>query len=283
MLPAEVVSGFTDQALGQSQSVAKYNSVEDLVKAHEHANTFIGNSIQLPTKDQDRAKWFGEQSPKLKDHGIGLSELGDLPPPTPEAYDFKVEGITPEDLKSDPIVSAWRKESHAKGLNNKQADAAVQFLHSVVLPAIKKEYEASRGEPINMIEDDAAIDAIYTERFKGESQSRQEAFKQGVAILSQTVPDLKDFMDGTAPNGKGWMPNGKHPALIHLISEIGRMTAQDFGGHVQGAPVVDGNAQQEIEKIMHDATHPKNALWKKGDKATREYVDELWKRTTGGK
>jgi hypothetical protein len=41
-------------------------------------------------------------------------------------------------------------------------------------------------------------------------------------------------------------------------------------------------AQAEINDIMHNSQNPKHARWLKGDPEVQAYMENLWKRTTGG-
>jgi hypothetical protein len=117
-----------------------------------------------------------------------------------------------------------------------------------MLPALKAETDAQMPK---MIEDPADVEKLLVERFKGESKQRREESAKAVKELSATIPDLNDFLEGTAPNGDGWMANKDHPAMVALLSEVARMRQSDFGGHVTDlyrGETVEG-VNQQIEDI----------------------------------
>lgn len=282
-LPTEIVSGFQDQSLANSPTVQRYDSVDGLVKGYDELNAFMGRSIRIPPRDSQPEfydKWLTEEAPKLKDHGFTISKLGDLPPDSPDKYDFKFDGVTPEQLKDDKILAKYKAVAHELGLNNAQASALVARFAKDLMPDMMP----PPGEEIVLLQD-GAVEELMTKTFKESAPLEIDTYKKSVNMLQQDIPELKDYLNESfreIEKGK-LVKSGDDPVIIKLINLIGKHMQPDFAGNIQGNTPEAKNAQNEIESIMHDKNNPKNALWLKGDKATRAYVDDLWKQTTGGR
>jgi hypothetical protein len=266
------------------EAIQRYNSMPEFVKGHIEQREFISRAIALPkadSKPEDVQKWRQETGEKLKGHGFTVAPLTDLPPQSPDAYDFKIEGVTPEQIQGDKALTSFRSFAHKTGLNNATANALVEWYQKEAVPML---HEALKGQEVEIIEDDAQVEKILGERFKDETPLRREEFNRGVQALSQTIPDLKDFLEGTAPNGKAWIANKNHPALVQLISEVARLQAQDFGGNVDGKTVTaDGAAAKaEADDIIGNKANPKYEQYWKGDKTTVAHVEELYKKAHPG-
>jgi hypothetical protein len=284
-LPQDIAATIPPEHLGH-QAVAKYNSVGDFIKGHIDAQEHIGRSIVMPngqSKPEDFEKWAGEQSAKLKDKGYGITKLSEPPPESPDKYDFKVEGYTSQQLNEDVAVKAFRDFAHKEGMNNGQANKLMEFYAKTVAPAIFNEFHKS---DIPWVSDPKEIETIFTDEFKQEATLRREEANRAIAELSKIRPSLADTLkDAAASYGspKKDMSLLNNPDMIWMLSEFARANfSQDFGGHV-GTAVVDKDADTEINDIMYNKANPKHELFIKGDKATKEYLSELHKRTTGGK
>lgn len=254
MLPDEQAAMIPDD-IRSDPGLQSFNDVGSLAKSYLETKSMVGRSIQLPAKEskpEDIEKWSGDVSAKLKDYGYTIAKPGEPPPKGPDAYEFKIEGVTPAQMNEDVGVKAFRTFAHKNGMSNAKAQEFVEFYAKEIVPKLYQEINAGAPE---MIEDDAAVEKILTEKFQNETARRREDFNRGVTVLSRTNPDLKDFLEGTSPYGSAWIANKNHPALIHLISEVARSQMQDFGGHVAGLTATDTmeSVNGEIEKLRKEA------------------------------
>jgi hypothetical protein len=282
-LPPDIASSVPAEHLNHA-SIQRYNSVPELIKGHVELQDYRGRSIAMPngeSKPEEFDKWATEQGAKLKDHGYTISRLSDRPPESPDAYEFKVEGVTPEAIKNDKGLAAYRNAAHKLGINQAQASGLFDVFAKEIYPVMQQPApEFIEGEAVT------GAGGLMEKVFKSESKQRLEEYKGAVNILQQTVPELKDMLnDGVIEYEQGKMISlGDHPGMIKLLSEIGRLMAQDFGGNITSAQIQAANdAQAEIDKIRNDATHPMHAGFLKGDKAVGEHMSELYKKLTGGK
>lgn len=251
MLPDEIASQIPEE-LRSDPSLANFNDVGGLAKSFLETKKMVGSSIRLPGKDftPDELKaWRNDSSVRLKDHGVTIADIKNLPPEKPDAYEFKIEGVTDEQIKADKGLTGFRSVAHKLGFNNEQAAEVVNWYAKELLPALKADNEAQMPK---MIEDAAEVDKVLTERFRGESKQRREESIKAIRELSATIPDLNDFLEGTAPyeNDKGWMANKDHPAMVALLSEVARMRQPDFGGHTTDqfrGETVEGIDQQIVD------------------------------------
>ncbi len=282
-LPPDIASTIPPEIMSH-ESIGRYNSLPELMKGHVELQEYRGRSIGLPKAGEDVAKWQAETGEKLKGHGFSVSPLSEPPPQTPDAYDFKVEGVTPEQLKEDIGVNAFRKFAHEEGMSNAKANKYIEFYAKQVVPALMAKLKDGAPAEIEMIEGDDAVSKVLGERFKTEAPIRREERDKAITSLSQTIPDLKDFLEGTAPNGKAWMANKDHPAMVQLLSEVARMQAQDFGGGVNGTASVEGAsaAKKEADDIIGNKENPSYAKYWKGDKDTVEKVNKLYEKAHPG-
>jgi len=285
-LPPDIASTIPPEIMSH-ESIGRYNSLPELMKGHVELQEYRGRSIGLPkpdSKPEDFQKWQAETSERLKGHGFTVSQLSEPPPQTPDAYDFKLEGVTPEQLKEDIGVKEFRAFAHENKMSNAQAQKYIDFYATKVVPALIAKLKDGAPAEVEMIEGDEAVNKVLGERFKTEAPIRREERDKAITSLSQTIPDLKDFLEGTAPNGKAWMANKDHPAMVQLLSEVARMQAQDFGGNVNGATNVEGAtaAKKEADDIIGNKENVLYAKYWKGDKDTVEKVNKLYEKAHPG-
>jgi len=275
-LPAELSQGIPADVLSNN-SIQRYNDIGSLMKGHIEAENYIrsGKAVALPAEDakpEDLDKWKSENLPKF-------SKVIDLPPGKAEEYEFKFEGVSSDVLKNDQLLSSFRETAHKYGLSKAQAAGIAQAFATEIAPRL-----APQGPQVEFIEGKEPIDALMKEVFKGETPQRLDEYKRGVEVLSMSMPELKDVLnDGIAPWGGKFTALGDHPTIVKLITEIGRLTGQDFGGHVPANDRAVLDAQEEIHQIMDNKEHPWHERWRKGDRTAREHMNELYKSMTGGR
>jgi hypothetical protein len=218
-------------------TISVFNDVGSIAKSYVESRKLIGNSIQLPGKDskpEDVDRWSGETSAKLKDHGLTLAKLSDAPPEKPDGYEFTIEGATPEQIKGDKILGSFRENAHKMGLNNAQAARLVEWYMKDAVPGL-----TAGADRIEMVEDAAQVEKVLGDVFKGETKQTLAARDQAVTLLKSEIPELADFLEGTAPFGKPWMANKDHPAMVKLLKFVAEAKQQDFGGNIEGLSASD--------------------------------------------
>lgn len=273
-----------------------FNDFGGLAKSYLETKSLVGSSIRLPAKDskpEDVEKWHGETSAKLKDHGLTLTKLSDIPvgpPASPDAYEFKIEGVEPDVVKGDPVINSFRAFAHSKGLDNEKANGLVNWYLKDVVPMMKQAgdeaaAEARKAAEVPYIDDPAEVDKILTSEFKDEVVSRRNDMDKAVLQLVQKRPSIKDtLLEGTSPYGtpKRWIDNTNNPDIIWLLSEVGRMQQPDFGGNVTSGLSPDGQAAQaEATDIQSNPSNPKYQLYRSGDPTTNAYVNSLLSKAHG--
>lgn len=237
-----------------------FNDFGGMAKSYLETKSMVGRSIQLPGKDskpEDVEKWAGETGAKLKDHGFGISKLSDLPPANPDGYEFKIEGVTPEQLKEDKILGSFRATAHKLGVNQQTAAALLDWYLKDAVPGLK-----AGADQIDMVEDAAQVEAALGKVFQGQTKEMIAARDQAVLALKSEIPELADFLEGTAPFGKPWMANKDHPAMVKLLKFVADAKAQDFGGAVSGLTASDTleSVDSEIDKLRKEAAASNDQL-----------------------
>ena len=273
-LPAEVLDQLPPEI---RPSLEKFNDVPTALKSYVELEKYRGNSIALPgEKDAPEAieKWKADYLPKLQ------TVLGDrLPPAKPEDYEFKFEGVEDEAIKSDKVLGLFRQNAHKLGLSKAQASGLADVFAKEILPAL-----IPKQDMPEFMEKPEDIKALMTEVFKGDATQRVDEYRKGVQILKQSVPELEDLLnEGVAQYGQKFMSLGDHPGMVKLITEIGKLTGADFAGPNTATTQQATDAKSEIDDIMYNKDNPRHERFKKGDPQVMQYMQELWKATTGGK
>lgn len=276
---AEEQAALLPEDIRDNPTVQKYDDVGGMAKGLIEAQSFVGRSIQLPAKDskpEDIEKWSGETSAKLKDYGYTIAKPTEPPPKGPEAYEFKVEGVTPQQLAEDVGVKAFRGFAHKNGLSNAKAQEFIDFYAKEVVPAL---YNEMHKEDPQWIEDPKEVETILSQEFKNEATTRREEFNQAVETLARNRQSIKDaLLNGISQYGTPpkWVENKDNPEFIWAFSEFARTSLkQDFGGHMAGLTASDSieSVNDEIDKLRKeaDASNDQFDREKIGNKMTALY------------
>jgi hypothetical protein len=257
-----------------------FNDFGGLAKSYLETKSMVGRSIQLPNGDADLDKWAGEQSAKLKDKGYSISKF-DPVPEKPDAYEFKLEGVTPERLKGDKAIELFRQIAHKHGLSNTKAQAVLNAFQGEIVPLLAD----AAPKPPEFIEGDQ-VKQLMSKAFGNEASQAIEEFKSGVTALKADIPELYDVLnEGVVEMDGKFIALADHPAIVKLVREVAKMKAQDFGGNLDGKQTLTGDAQAakaEADSILRDQSNPKFKLYWGGDKPTIEYVEGLYKKAYPG-
>lgn len=278
--PADIAATIPED-IANHTSIQRYNDLPSLMKGHIEAESYRGRSIALPngeSKPEEMDKWASEQGAKLKDRGYTISKLGDLPPADAKEYDFKIEGIDEKVLAEDKLVTMFKPLAHKLGLSKAQASGIVESFVKDFVPQLKTEQpEFITGD---------AVRAIIDKEFPGQTEATIENYVRSIDHLKMTAPDLPDLLNESVVEYDGkTISLGDHPTMVKLISALAQATAQDFGGNVNGQPIVskEGAALvQEAEDIIRNPSNSKHKLFQDGDKSTHEYVQGLYKKAYPG-
>lgn len=272
-LPDEIIQSLPEEIRAEP-GLQNFNDVGSLAKSFLETKKFVGSSIQLPAKDtkpEDLEKWRKEQLPKLLSSGVIEG-----PPESPEKYDIKIDqSKLPESVQlNQETVKEFRSIAHGLGLSNKQANTLIEYelkRLGAMMPSLVDEKEAT-----SIVEKELGV------KFVEAVDTARDAVH---ALSMEAIPGLKDWLEDTQvmlDDGR-LTQLGNHPSMVKLLSEVGYMLQQSSEGGIGAVGVANPDAQKEIDDIMNNPNNPKNALWKKGDKATKEYVSNLWQQVTGGK
>jgi len=283
--PPELASTIPAEHLNHTV-IQRYNSPAELIKGHIDAQEYRGRSVALPngeSKPEDMEKWRGEQNVKLKDRGFAITPLGELPPESPDKYEFNFgDKVKPEEIASDEMLKGYRSVAHEFGLNGKQAEGIVKYFAEKVAPEIAKKYAPPE------------VDFVYGEKvnelmngvFKDKTTQTLDEYKKNVDTLAMTIPELKDALNaGIAPIGEKWAMLGDHPAIVKLVNTIAELTRSDFAGNVSGGVRLNQDAaqlKQEADDIMGNPENPKYKKYWASDKETVEYVNSLYEKAHPG-
>jgi hypothetical protein len=281
-LPDEIVSQLPED-VRSDPALSSFNDLGSLAKSYVETKSLVGSSIRLPGKDskpEDIDKWSGETSAKLKDHGLTLAKLKEAPPATPDAYEFKLEGVTPEQIKGDKVIQSFSQWAHKNGVGNAQANGMVEWYAKEIVPMLQ---EQLRGQAPEILEEQGAIERVLGNVFKADTKQMLGARDAAINQLKAEIPELEDFLNGTAPYGKPWMTNKDHPALVKLLKFVADAKQPDFGGNLDG--IIGGETLDSIQqKIDAIRENPKMSGDKKAEAMLPLYKikDALIKRTERG-
>lgn len=183
--------------------------------------------------DASMAKWSEGHSNLERRLGSG-----DAPPAKPEDYAPTLpEGLTLDQLKTDPLFSSFLKGAHSKGLNNAQV--------SYVLEAYQQRLAMSNTPEVG----EAELRKVWT---------TDDQLQKG---LADSFRATKAFANGdTELAARVERKFGNDPDFIRLMAQVGRELHED-------APpegTLSGVEQASLESLMaskayHDAKDPDHA------------------------
>lgn len=192
-----------------------------------------------------QAQGYGELARRLG--------AGEAPPQTPEGYTPDLpQGVTLDQLKTDPMFAGFLKGAHAVGLNNKQ----VSYLLG--------EYQ----QRLQLIEDQRADPAV-AEAELGKVWATPQAMERGLANSYRGSQAFAEDADHAARIDKKF---GNDPDFIRLMAKVGAELGEDKlpSG---GLTTVEADTLESLRKseAYTNAKHPEhstavakvNALYRK--------------------
>lgn len=209
------------------------------------------------------AEWRKTHLPTLYKNG-----LLDAPPATPEEYGVVKpldipEGLTWDDARAAKYAGILHKYGVPKGIVPE-------------LMELHKEALAGANQSMKLTTE-AGVAALKSE-FGDKYDIRVEDAKRLTATIFKSPEDLA-FFEQTGI--------GNHPGFLSVLMRLAPLAMQDSSILASqpsaGTSSATGDAvRSEVASIMSDPTNPKHKLYHQGDKATLEYVDELYKKAYGG-
>lgn len=238
---------------------AQEKDLGSVIKSFAHYERGKGSSLRLPSPDKPE---------ELKAFKGKLAEKGFIKLP-PEKYEITRPESVPAEAWSDDLVGEFTDIAGRHGFS---AEAVKDLLDFET-----KRFNGAAGQAKAALEFDyEQTKQDVTAKAKEIGMSYEEAMEWGGRWLEKNLKE-KDI----ALLKETGMAN--HPGLVWIITRAGLEAGEDISALVgaEGAPKPP--EQKEIDDIMYNKDNPKHELWKKGDPATRKYVDDLWAKTTGGK
>ena len=224
-------------------AIADYKDINDLVKSHISAQSMIGNSIRIPSKEAGQEQWdafysrfndvpglmrYNPDNPTEVLRKIGAPEDADGYKWTP-----------PEGFEPDPdTVKGFKDLAYALNLTNEQASGLMSHMaKDAVADNQRREQEMKE-----------AIDGMKKEWGMAFDEKMGEATR-AVAILGGQ--ELVDVLNETGL--------GNHPAMIKLFANLGSQLKEPAtlpGQGSQAGVLTPEEAQSQIEDIYNNKEHP---------------------------
>lgn len=208
--------GFLDtlpEDLRGDASLKDFKDVGGLAKSYVETKKMIGDAALLkPPKDPaQKAEWIKNTRPKLVEMGLleGAPEKAD-------GYEFKFDGVTPEEVQGDPGLGAFREVAHELGLSQAQAQKLALAYREKIFPAMA---------PKMPTEEEAR--AELSKDFGDKFNQKLDVAKRAVNTLNGQIPGFKDWLEDPA---RGFL--GNDPMYIRIMAAVGEMMGQDFAGGV---------------------------------------------------
>jgi len=217
---------------------------------------------RIPIKG-DSDTWRKEHLPKLYKAGILTA-----PPATPEEY-----GITkPSDAPDGLMWDEDRARRYATVLHKHGVPKAI------VPELMALHVEALQGQNASLkTSHDAGMVALKKE-FGDKFDVRREGAKRLISAIFKT-PEEVNFFEQTGV--------GDHPTFLSVLMRLAPLAEQDssvLAGLIPsaGAGGTTGDeVRKEVADIMSNPNNARNKLYWQRDKATLEYIDNLYKKAYG--
>jgi hypothetical protein len=240
-------------------------SVTDVLKSYAHSEHRLGSSLPVKLNgditDEDRAKFNTEYLPKL-------IEAKYLPAPVklPDKYEIARPQGLPEGAWSEALegkVHTWAKKF---GLTQEAVNEGL---------GIHLETFAGFGQ------------AIVRDREAARASIKEQAEKKGWTY-DQVMESLTRWSDTkiTDPvvrekmRDAGWADDPDLAMVIHEAVMASGESVRNLGGATMADEQKDALVN-EAKDITGNKQNTKYQLYHSGDRATMEYVDNLWKKAHG--
>lgn len=230
-------------ALKADLTLAKYNTAEDLARAHVHATKRLGASpeqlLVIPKDPADEA---------------AMGEIYDKLGRPKAATDYKIELSEKADDQDKAFVEGFRAVAHKAGLSQPQLAAAVGYLNEVTMNAAAEQEAAS-----------VAAQAATQAELKKEWGAKYDTYAKEIGnfLVTEGGQSLLDEL-----NAKGL---GNSIGLSKLLAKMMDKVAEpEAPGGEGGRPNVAGGAMTPVQAqaklkdletnpALRDKLHPQHA------------------------
>jgi hypothetical protein len=235
------------------------------VKTAFDAHREVGARIPLKvdtTKPESVKAWRDENLPKLYKAGVLTA-----PPASPAEYGFtKPEELPPGITWDDKRGEEYATLAHKHGLSKEAAQEFMEF-------HLKSLTGQAAGIKTSMEEGMAALKKEYGDKF----EERHEQASRLAAAIFRNEAELEWFEKLGLAN---------HPTFMSVLMRLAPLAESDSsvlaGLGASGSGGMTGeDVRKELADIMGNKENPKHALYWSRDKATMEYVDNLYKKVYG--
>ena len=250
--------------LRETPFVKEAKDFASFVKAGYDAHREVGARIPVKHdgKPESIAEWRKTHMPTLQKAG-----LLEAPPASPADYgvvkpENLPEGLSWDDARAEKYAGILHKFGVPKAIVPELMALHVEALTSAGL-ALKTSVE----------EGTRALKGEFGDKY----DERVEDAKRLTAVLFKTPEEL-EFFEKTGL--------GNHPGFLGVIMRLAPLAMQDSSvaaglGSKGDGGVTGDDVRKEMASIMNDPTNAKNKLYWAQDKATMEYVNELYKKAYG--
>jgi len=232
------------------------------VKTAYDAHREVGARIPVKVAPEGVQEWRKTHLPTLYKNG-----LLEAPPASPADYGIvKPEGV-PDGLQwDDERATKYAGILHKYGVP-KAIVPELMALHVEALTGAGVALKTSVEEGM------AALKAEHGDKF----DERVELVKRLTSNIFKTPEELEFFERTGLAN---------HPGFLSVLLRLAPLAAQDssvvagMSGSGSGAATAEA-VRTEVSDIMSNPNNPKNKLYWQQDRATMEYVNELYKKAYG--
>lgn len=223
---------FSDATLGQSQSLQRYKSPDDLGKAYLELEKKLGTRpLDIPGDQADEATWqaFWRQLPGY--------------PETDDQYAATMPQL-PEGLGiDDTLMQSFKHGAHARGMTNKQLEYVMGFYgeNLVTKPFLESQQQLTQQGQLTM--------KRFQDRYG--SMGAQSVLATAREFMRREFGDEATFLEAILPmkNGQGALGNSYE--VIQMAYELG--LSRGYNQYVQG----DGSggllSAEQAEQQLHAA------------------------------
>lgn len=237
------------------------------VKSALDAHKEVGARVRIPGKDA-KPEDVAAFKARLTEQGL-LS----APPSKPEDYGI----VKPEKLQDGQV---WNEQAAAKlaaVLHQHGAPKALAAdllaLHQEMVDAQAASFkEAGTGLQVSLEQGMAALKTEFGDKFNERKEQAGRLARQ----LFKSPEEIAFYERSGIANA---------PLFLAPLMRLAPLAMQDsafleaMAG--SGSQAAASSARAEAVDIQRNRDNPKHALWVKGDKETRAYVDSLYERAAG--
>lgn len=236
---------------GARDSLGKFKTVTDLVRAYDSANKLVGRKgVLLPTPESSSE----EISAFRKTMGVPESADGYAAAVKPETF--------PEGIQwSDEIAKSYYEVAHRHNI----PAAAMKDL--IALNMKQREFEIQ-----------AQAESVMETKHRGLSHLRAiwgSDFDRNLGLAQRAAA-----LGGANPDSYGW----RDPEVVKLVVRMANMMGEDkFVGAGGALPVGAADLRSRAQDIIRNPSNPLHQRYREGDADVQAQVRNMLKQASNGK